>query len=46
MLLTAVNQRDYPVVMGATLFVALLYTLSNLLVDIVYTRLNPRIRFT
>ena len=46
MLLTAVNQRDYPVVMGATLFVALLYTLSNLLVDIVYTRLNPRIRFS
>jgi peptide/nickel transport system permease protein len=46
MLLTAVNQRDYPVVMGVTLFVALLYTLTNLLVDIVYTRLNPRIRFS
>jgi ABC-type dipeptide/oligopeptide/nickel transport system permease component len=46
MLLTAVNQRDYPVVMGATLFVALLYTLTNLVVDILYTRLNPRIRFS
>jgi peptide/nickel transport system permease protein len=46
MLLTAVNQRDYPVVMGVTLFIALLYTLSNLLVDLVYARLNPRIKFS
>lgn len=45
MLLTAVNQRDYPVVMGVTLVIALLYTLSNLLVDFAYTWLNPRIRF-
>lgn len=45
MLLTAVNQRDYPVVMGVTLVVALLYTLSNLVVDLAYTWLNPRIRF-
>ena len=45
MLLTAVNQRDYPVVMGVTLVVALLYTLSNLVVDFAYTWLNPRIRF-
>lgn len=45
MLLTAVNQRDYPVVMGVTLVVALLYTLSNLAVDLAYTWLNPRIRF-
>lgn len=45
MLLIAVNQRDYPVVMGVTLVVALLYTLSNLAVDLAYTWLNPRIRF-
>jgi ABC-type dipeptide/oligopeptide/nickel transport system permease component len=44
MLLTAVNQRDYPVVMGVTLVIALLYTLSNLFIDIAYTWLNPRIR--
>ena len=44
MLLTAVNQRDYPVVMGVTLVIALLYTMSNLFIDITYTWLNPRIR--
>ncbi len=45
MLLTAVNQRDYPVVMGVTLVIALLYTITNLLVDFIYMWLNPRIRF-
>jgi peptide/nickel transport system permease protein len=45
MLLTAVNQRDYPVVMGVTLVIALLYTMTNLLVDFIYMGLNPRIRF-
>jgi peptide/nickel transport system permease protein len=45
MLLVAVNQRDYPVVQGVTLVVALLFTLTNLLVDILYTWLNPRIRY-
>lgn len=45
MLLTAVNQRDYPVVMGITLVIALLYTFSNLVVDIIYMWVNPRIRF-
>ena len=45
MLLTAVNQRDFPVVQGVTLFIALLFTLTNLLVDLLYTWLNPRIRY-
>jgi peptide/nickel transport system permease protein len=45
MLLTAVNQRDYPVVQGVTLVVALIFTLTNLVVDILYTWLNPRIRY-
>jgi peptide/nickel transport system permease protein len=45
MLLTAVNQRDYPVVQGVTLVVAVIFTLTNLVVDVLYTWLNPRIRF-
>ena len=45
MLLTAVNQRDYPVVQGVTLVIAIAFTLSNLLVDVAYTWLNPRIRY-
>ena len=46
MLLTAVNQRDFPVVQGLTLVIAVAFTLTNLVVDVLYTWLNPRIRLT
>ncbi|WFE97919.1 ABC transporter permease [Micromonospora sp. WMMD987] len=40
----AVQARDYPVLQGAVLFVATLFLLTNLLVDVLYARLDPRIR--
>ncbi len=40
----AINSRDYPVIMGITLFYAFLITLGNLLVDIMYGLADPRIR--
>jgi peptide/nickel transport system permease protein len=43
LLLWAVFQRDYPVVQGTILFVSLLFMLSNLLVDLVYAWVDPRI---
>jgi peptide/nickel transport system permease protein len=39
----AVQARDYPVLQGAVLLVAALFLLINLLVDILYARLDPRI---
>jgi peptide/nickel transport system permease protein len=39
----AVQARDYPVLQGAVLFVAALFLLINLLVDILYAKLDPRI---
>ncbi|MEU7958919.1 MULTISPECIES: ABC transporter permease [Micromonospora] len=39
----AVQARDYPVLQGAVLFVATLFLLMNLLVDVLYARLDPRI---
>ena len=44
--LTAINQRDYPVVMGVVLINALVFVLSNLVVDLLYTWVNPRIRIS
>lgn len=35
---------DYPAIMGGTLFVAVVYSLVNLVVDIVYAALDPRMR--
>lgn len=43
--LQAVFSRDYPVIMATTLIVAVSYVLVNLLVDIGYTFLDPRIRY-
>ncbi|WP_032710707.1 ABC transporter permease [Salinispora arenicola] len=40
----AVQARDYPVLQGAVLLVAALFLLVNLLVDVLYARLDPRIR--
>lgn len=37
--------RDFPVVQGVVMFVALLYLVINLVVDLVYAWLDPRIRF-
>ncbi len=45
MVLTAINQRDYPVVQGCVLFIAFLYVTINLLVDILYTYVDPRISY-
>lgn len=43
-LLQAVDQRDYPVVMGGTLAIATVFVTVNLLVDLSYALIDPRIR--
>jgi peptide/nickel transport system permease protein len=35
---------DYPAVMGGTLYIALIYSIANLIVDILYALLDPRMR--
>src|SRR5438105_664800 len=45
LLVTAVSGRDFPVVQGITLMVALMVLVINLLVDIAYVYVDPRIRF-
>ncbi len=45
LLLWAVFQRDYPLVQGTILFVSVLFMLSNLVVDLVYAYVDPRIRY-
>jgi oligopeptide transport system permease protein len=41
---TAVTNRDYPLVLGVTLVYAALVVLANLAVDLLYAWLDPRIR--
>ena len=37
--------RDYPVVQGAVLLIAVSFILVNLIVDLVYGYIDPRIRY-
>jgi peptide/nickel transport system permease protein len=41
----AILGRDYPIVQGGTLLIALVFVLANLFVDISYALLDPRIRY-
>ncbi|NIZ89902.1 ABC transporter permease [Kineococcus rubinsiae] len=43
-LFDAVNQLDYPVLQGFILFIALVYALVNLVVDVSYGVIDPRVR--
>ncbi len=42
--IAAVNQRDLPLIQGLVLTFAVLFILTNLLVDMAYSILNPRVR--
>ena len=41
----AVTQRDYPVIQGVILIASLAYVMINLLIDVAYAFLDPRIRY-
>lgn len=41
----AVSNRDYPLVMGITIMYTIILVLANLIVDILYVVLDPRIKF-
>ena len=43
---TSITNRDYPVIMGTILLYAILLVIANLVVDILYGFLDPRIRYT
>lgn len=44
-LIQSILNRDYPVVQGAILIVSVLLVFTNLLVDVLYTVIDPRIRY-
>ena len=41
----AIVRRDYPVIQGIVLMFSFVYVLVNLVVDLIYTALDPRIRY-
>ena len=43
---TSITNRDYPVIMGVTLLLSSVIVLMNLVVDIIYSWLDPRIKYS
>lgn len=43
---TSITNRDYPVILGTTIFVAIVYIISVYLVDMLYSLVDPRIRLS
>jgi peptide/nickel transport system permease protein len=41
----AVLRRDYPVIQGALIVIAGIYVLVNLVIDLLYTLIDPRVRY-
>jgi peptide/nickel transport system permease protein len=46
LLIDAVGRRDYPIVEGAVLAIALMLAILNLVIDLVYALLDPRVRLS
>ena len=45
MYVTAVLNKDFTLVQGTTLFIALSYVLINIVIDVIYVYIDPRIRY-
>jgi peptide/nickel transport system permease protein len=45
LIINSVLRRDYPVIQGTVLFIAASYVLVNLLIDLLYIYLDPRIKY-
>src|SRR5205823_9100439 len=46
LVIDAISARDYPMLQGTVLFIATMFTIVNLLVDLTYAYLDPRSRYT
>lgn len=45
LLIQAIGSRDYPLIQGSILFILVIYVMMNLLVDILYAYIDPRIEY-
>lgn len=44
--IVSIFQRDYPVIQATTLLLAVIFVITNLVVDIIYTWVDPRIKYS
>ncbi len=46
LMITAINNGDFPVLKGLTMFIAIAYSLFNLLTDVLYAYVDPRVKLS
>lgn len=45
LLIGSINRRDFPVIQGTVIVIAFVFVFTNLVVDILYTMINPKIKY-
>jgi peptide/nickel transport system permease protein len=45
LLITSIERRDFPVIQGSVIVISFVFVFMNLLVDVLYTSINPRIKY-
>lgn len=45
LMITAITSRDYPVIMGVAVLICGVVLVANLILDLIYAALDPRIKF-
>ena len=46
LMVLSINSRDYPMIMGITVFIAAAVLIGNIIIDLIYGFLDPRIRYS
>lgn len=46
LLVESIEKRDYPVTQACVLIIALIYVFVNLITDVIYTKIDPRVKFS
>ncbi|HPD06758.1 MAG TPA: ABC transporter permease subunit [Candidatus Bipolaricaulis sp.] len=44
-LMTSITARDYPAIQGTVIFIAIFISVINLIIDVLYTVIDPRVRY-
>ena len=45
LLIGSINRRDFPMIQGTVLVIAFVFVLANIVIDLLYTMINPRIKY-
>ncbi|WP_198664598.1 ABC transporter permease [Halorubrum sp. 48-1-W] len=45
LLIGSINRRDFPLIQGTVLIISFVFVLANIVVDLLYTMINPRIKY-